>query len=333
MSNMNTNNTNQQNQQSQSGAELDKQGGLQALGITPLGKAPLPNSSQSQSQDTQGINSLGNDSSQDSNMMNQQSVNPSQGNLSSASQVPGGEMPNSPIPDQSTNMSMDNATGINQGTSSSQQAGISPNQSKAGQGGEGSMLSTSASNYNGGSTNSQRGNVGSQNLSPELEKMEGLAPQVDQIQAISQNQGKDLYGYQPSINPNDTIELSDLGMTKGSKSSQYSQLSSGNFKSIGADRVEGGVPTNSLLATQRSTVSPNPDQYTIVAVRYDGSGISAVQLNTGDIISAEQAVQLTEQGMIAGVHTGGTRGSSPHKTLVSNPDGDTTNNLSNLPRF
>ena len=143
-----------------------------------------------------------------------------------------------------------------------------------------------------------------------------------QLQSIreeySSNRQPSEYGYQGA--PSDkATEMSDVVPQKTT--------------SIGSPVVEAGVPTNSGLATQHSSTGDVVDKYTIVAVHYEGSVISEVQLNDGSIISADEAIKLVESNKIGGVNTGATRGTDPHKTLRSMPDGDPSNNLSNLPRF
>lgn len=72
----------------------------------------------------------------------------------------------------------------------------------------------------------------------------------------------------------------------------------------------------------------------IVAVRKNGDGdIQEVQFNDGSTASVEQAIQMAEEDGIANVNTGATRGENSHKTLRSDPDGDPSNNLDNLPEF
>jgi hypothetical protein len=72
----------------------------------------------------------------------------------------------------------------------------------------------------------------------------------------------------------------------------------------------------------------------ITAVRKNGDGdIREVQFNDGTTASVEEAIQMAEEGVINNVNTGATRGENKHKTLRSDPDGDTSNNLDNLPSF
>jgi len=78
----------------------------------------------------------------------------------------------------------------------------------------------------------------------------------------------------------------------------------------------------------------NQNQLEIVAVRKNGEGdLEQVKLNNGQVVDIQTAIQMAEQDQIANVNTGSTRGDNPHKTLRSNPDGDPTNNLDNLPTF
>lgn len=72
----------------------------------------------------------------------------------------------------------------------------------------------------------------------------------------------------------------------------------------------------------------------IVAVRKNGDGdIQEVKFNDGTTASVEQAIQMAEEDSINNVNTGATRGENSHKTLRSDPDGDPSNNLDNLPSF
>jgi hypothetical protein len=72
----------------------------------------------------------------------------------------------------------------------------------------------------------------------------------------------------------------------------------------------------------------------IVAVRKNADGeIEQVKFNDGQVSSVEDAIAMAEKDEISHVNTGATRGDNSHKTLRSDPDGDTANNLSNLPSF
>lgn len=72
---------------------------------------------------------------------------------------------------------------------------------------------------------------------------------------------------------------------------------------------------------------------TIVAVSKFHDNISQVKFETGEILDIKEAIEMAEKDLINHVNTGGTRGDDPHKTLRSNPDGDPSNNLDNLPQF
>lgn len=54
-------------------------------------------------------------------------------------------------------------------------------------------------------------------------------------------------------------------------------------------------------------------------------------LNDGRIIDTDSAIEMAELGQIADVNTGKTKDGK--KTLRSDPDGTTENNLDNLPEF
>jgi hypothetical protein len=72
----------------------------------------------------------------------------------------------------------------------------------------------------------------------------------------------------------------------------------------------------------------------IVAVRKNSDGdIEEVKFHDGTTASVEQAIEMAEEDLINHVNTGATRGENSHKTLRSDPDGDPSNNLDNLPGF
>lgn len=68
----------------------------------------------------------------------------------------------------------------------------------------------------------------------------------------------------------------------------------------------------------------------IVKVAKDNYGdITKVQVDTGETFSIEEAITLANENKIEGVNVGQTKDGK--STLRSNPDGDPTNNLANLP--
>lgn len=71
----------------------------------------------------------------------------------------------------------------------------------------------------------------------------------------------------------------------------------------------------------------------IVAVSKEEGNIKQVKFQDGEVVDIEKAIEMAEQDLIENVNTGLTRGENPHKTLRSNPDGDKSNNLDNLPQF
>ncbi|TBL75254.1 DUF3892 domain-containing protein [Paenibacillus thalictri] len=75
----------------------------------------------------------------------------------------------------------------------------------------------------------------------------------------------------------------------------------------------------------------DPNKAIIQAVHYDNGAIRAVQFQDGSIVDINQAIAMAEAGLIEDVNTG--RNREGEKTLRSYPDGDPSNNLSNLPRF
>ncbi|WP_274362161.1 DUF3892 domain-containing protein [Paenibacillus thermotolerans] len=75
----------------------------------------------------------------------------------------------------------------------------------------------------------------------------------------------------------------------------------------------------------------DPNKAIIRAVHYENGGISAVQFQDGTVVGIAHAIAMAEAGLIEDVNTG--RNREGQKTLRSYPDGDPSNNLSNLPRF
>jgi hypothetical protein len=75
----------------------------------------------------------------------------------------------------------------------------------------------------------------------------------------------------------------------------------------------------------------DPNKKIITAVRYGDGGISAVRFQDGSVADIAQAIAMAEADLIEDVNTGKNR--EGQKTLRSYPDGDPSNNLSNLPRF
>jgi hypothetical protein len=75
----------------------------------------------------------------------------------------------------------------------------------------------------------------------------------------------------------------------------------------------------------------DPNKAIIQSVHYGDGGISAVQFQDGRVVDIAAAIAMTEAGLIEDVNTG--RNREGQKTLRSYPDGDPSNNLSNLPRF
>ncbi|KIL34261.1 hypothetical protein SD71_21130 [Cohnella kolymensis] len=69
----------------------------------------------------------------------------------------------------------------------------------------------------------------------------------------------------------------------------------------------------------------------IQAVHYQNGAIAAVQLQNGSVVDIATAIGMAEAGLIEDVNTG--RNREGQKTLRSYPDGEQSNNLSNLPRF
>lgn len=72
-------------------------------------------------------------------------------------------------------------------------------------------------------------------------------------------------------------------------------------------------------------------QRAIVAVAMEGSEVNLYQLDNGDYIDTIMAVNLVESGLLPGYSVGTSVGGEYY--IRSFPDGDPTNNLTNLPRF
>lgn len=69
----------------------------------------------------------------------------------------------------------------------------------------------------------------------------------------------------------------------------------------------------------------------IVAVKKDKDDICSVKLDDGSVYELNQAINMAKDGKIEGVNVG--KDKLGRETLRSNPDGDESNNLSNLPEF
>lgn len=73
----------------------------------------------------------------------------------------------------------------------------------------------------------------------------------------------------------------------------------------------------------------------VVAVRYGEFGISHVKLNSGEVMTVEQAISAAKQGAIDNVLVGATAGDENKETLRSWPDTsrEQRTNLADMPRF
>ncbi|MCX7694416.1 MAG: DUF3892 domain-containing protein [Caloramator sp.] len=70
----------------------------------------------------------------------------------------------------------------------------------------------------------------------------------------------------------------------------------------------------------------------ITGIKHDKNGeIISYRLSTGQIISKGEGIKLAEQGQIEGVTVGVSK--TAEKFLRSLPDGDSRNNLDNLPEI
>lgn len=96
---------------------------------------------------------------------------------------------------------------------------------------------------------------------------------------------------------------------------------------------------NSKLSMEETPYPSGPKAVTgdggkhIVATRLQGNRIVEVKLSDDSVLGIDEAIKLAEKGGLSGVTVGATRYSNRSKTLRSWPDGDSSNNLRNLPRF
>lgn len=75
----------------------------------------------------------------------------------------------------------------------------------------------------------------------------------------------------------------------------------------------------------------DPNKAMIQSVHYENGSIEAVKFQNGQVVDVQTAIEMTEADLIEDANTGVNR--KGEKTLRSYPDGDPSNNLSNLPRF
>jgi hypothetical protein len=75
----------------------------------------------------------------------------------------------------------------------------------------------------------------------------------------------------------------------------------------------------------------DPNKAIIQAVHYQNGAIAAVQFQNGSVVDIATAIGMAEAGLIEDVNTG--RNREGQKTLRSYPDGEPSNNLSNMPKF
>ncbi|UOQ44500.1 DUF3892 domain-containing protein [Halobacillus salinarum] len=70
----------------------------------------------------------------------------------------------------------------------------------------------------------------------------------------------------------------------------------------------------------------------IIAVRKNGQGsIVEMKLSSGEVVDYKQAQQMAREGALD--HVNLFRGKDGEEHLRSDPDGDVSNNLDNLPSF
>lgn len=74
------------------------------------------------------------------------------------------------------------------------------------------------------------------------------------------------------------------------------------------------------------------DKNKITKVRKNDEGdITDVMLEDGSVVSLEEAIQMSKNDELDGVNVGRSR--SGTEFLRADPDGDTNNNLDNMPTF
>jgi len=72
----------------------------------------------------------------------------------------------------------------------------------------------------------------------------------------------------------------------------------------------------------------------VVAVKKNDDGdISELKLDSGKVITIEEAIQMAKNDELPGYNVGRTRGENAHDVLRGDADGDPSNNLDNLPTF
>lgn len=118
-----------------------------------------------------------------------------------------------------------------------------------------------------------------------------------------------------------------------------SQQSSQSIKGTTTTRsyIQSEQYINTPQAEQLGTAPPTDSEsmLSITKVHYSGGEITEMLLSNGQRVSYAEAIQMTQDGQIAGVNVGQTRGigSNSHPVLRGNADGDPSNNLANLPRY
>ena len=82
------------------------------------------------------------------------------------------------------------------------------------------------------------------------------------------------------------------------------------------------------MNTLSSVPEPSPDAKRIVALVKESGRVTGYQLSDGQILGKQEGITLAKNGGIQGVGVSSRKGSEYLKSL---PDGQETNNLSNLP--
>lgn len=94
------------------------------------------------------------------------------------------------------------------------------------------------------------------------------------------------------------------------------------------------TPIDQVIEKIKQMKAQSPDNKVDLkfeAIHYEGGSIDSLKLNTGDIISVEDAIGLVNAGILGNYTTGTTRYGG--QTLRSFPDGDGNNSLYDLPEF
>ncbi|AWD93004.1 hypothetical protein HSE3_gp052 [Bacillus phage vB_BceM-HSE3] len=107
-----------------------------------------------------------------------------------------------------------------------------------------------------------------------------------------------------------------------------------NNQQVNTSMNQGQQQSGTFIQDTSRATGPHtddPNKLHIVAVHKEGRFNTAFQLSDGQVVNLDQAIQLVESDQIEDMNTGVNR--EGEKFLRSYPDGDSSNNLNNLPRF